>query len=636
MLESDVRKIDFWGNNILKSNLVNLDKDMDCVILISSKDSKLLDLVYHKVIDSIIDRIHHKNVYKDFSSALENINAFLSGWMQDGQKLDGFHALIGIYHKKNFFFSTIWKASCYLYNTHKDVIEVTDREDSPKDFSFISSGDIVAWESLIIASTRLLDTLSKDDIKDGFTDGKISRSSENIERILLHEHTGKNIGLVLLQKVWKAKIQWVNYTGILHHYSLRLLDNRLSKKVLSLIYRAKNKLIHQSQKTRQILLAIAILLCTGILYWIVSWFFTISTTLNESEDLKLNLITAQNHIITASENMNDQDLFSFNIDAAKSIISDLESKKLFLNDIEKLRDEAGVLQKQFNGISPFETSIENTIYSFENAEKIIKILSISWRSYIVHPDGITGPIIPGEVPEKILFDEFFENDSFIDATVYDTDIVLITDAGKVVNFSKAQNFSYVDVKDQATWEKSQIIDSYASNLYLLSDTWNQILRHKRSGAQYDAGVAYLTDDDANSIWKILSLAVDGGIYILKDDGTIVKLFRSPQYRLESMVLNNLPKNYDFKNTDANNLPKIKTALNLKYVYMLLKNRILVFQPNSLRYQDVKSLKYLWQIEGKDIQIEDFYVENDGQIFVAASSWIHKVEFDVVEGKLILK
>ena len=86
---------------------MNLDKDMDCVILLSSKDSKLLDLVYHKVIDSIIDRIHHKNVYKDFSSALENINAFLSGWMQDGQKLDGFHALIGIYHKKHFFFSTI-------------------------------------------------------------------------------------------------------------------------------------------------------------------------------------------------------------------------------------------------------------------------------------------------------------------------------------------------------------------------------------------------------------------------------------------------------------------------------------------------------------------------------------------------
>jgi hypothetical protein len=47
------------------------------------------------------------------------------------------------------------------------VIEVTDKDETPKDFNYISSGDIADGESLIVSSTRLLDILSKDDIADG-------------------------------------------------------------------------------------------------------------------------------------------------------------------------------------------------------------------------------------------------------------------------------------------------------------------------------------------------------------------------------------------------------------------------------------------------------------------------------------
>ncbi len=635
MLETDIRKIDFWGENILKSNLVNLDKDMDCIILLSCNDGKFLDLVYHKVVDSLIDRIHHKTVYKDFSNALENINAFLSWWMNDRGEISWFHALVGIYHKNNFLFSTVWKSSCYFYNSHKDVIEVTDRDDSPKDFNFISNGDVASWESLVASTSRLLDTLSKDDIKDGFIDGWVDRSGKNIERILLHEHTGKNIAVITLQKEEKNKASKASIGEISNYYILKALDNKFSKKLLEYLYVAKNAIINQSQKTRQVFLGLGILVWTGVLYYIVSWFFSISWVVNNTELLKQDLVTAQNHIITASENMNNIDVFSYNIDTAEEIIIDLESKKLFLNDLTKLRDEVWVLQKQFNGISPFESSAQSELHSFAESEDIVKIINISGRIYVVHPKWISWPISQWEEVKKVLFEEFFDNDSFIDATVYNGDIILITSAGKVVNFSR-NIYSYIDVKDQATWEKSSIIDSYAENIYLLSDKGNQILRHKRSGGEYDAWVWYLKDDDVNSIWNILSLAVDGGIYILKQDGSMVKLFRSPEYRLESMVLNNLPKNYEFKDIDLQNPPQIKTALNLKYVYMLLKNRVLVFEPNSLRYQDVKSLKYLGQIEWKDLIIEDFYVENDGQIFIAASSGVHKLEFDVVEDKLILK
>jgi len=40
------------------------------------------------------------------------------------------------------YFSTIGKASCFLLNTTGKLVEITDRNDIPKEWSFISSGEV--------------------------------------------------------------------------------------------------------------------------------------------------------------------------------------------------------------------------------------------------------------------------------------------------------------------------------------------------------------------------------------------------------------------------------------------------------------------------------------------------------------
>jgi len=636
MLNTDIKKIDFWGKNLIKSHHVNLDVDLDCIILFSIKDQKLWDLLYNKIVDAIIDRIHPKNTYKDLSNALENINAFLSNWKRNGEKISSLHAIIGVYHQKTFYFSTIWDASCYLYNTHGDVIEVTDKEENPKDFNFISSGDIADGESLIVSTMRLLDILSKDDIKDGLEGGDIERSGENIEHILLHEHTGKNIGYISFKKQ-KDSQEWKNqFLEKCMYTLLKIWDNNITKKILWYIYFLKDRLIHQSQNTRKVLYGMWAWISVILLYFIVSSFFHFAANTPDIEAAKTQFALAQSHISKAGENMNDPDMFSHYIDLASEIVKELQQEELFLHDVEKLQDTMGVLQKQFNGIEPFEVTSENTLYSFDTPHKVVKILSISNKVYAVYERGISWPIIQWETAEDFIFEELSESDYFIDATVYDTNIILITHEGKIVNFAKNNYFSYLDVSDQATWEKSPLIASYGTNLYLLSDTRTQILRHKRQwNTAYEAGVWYLKDEDILNIGKIVSLAIDGWIYILKEDGSVLKLFRSPEYRLEGIVLNKLPRNYDVS-WDNGKYPSIRARADLKYVYMLVKNKIFIFQPNTIRYQDVKSLEYLGQVEGKDISIEDFYVDNDGEIFLGAASWVYKLEFDVVEGKIILK
>lgn len=314
----------------------------------------------------------------------------------------------------------------------------------------------------------------------------------------------------------------------------------------------------------------------------------------------------------------------------------MEQKNLFLENIATLRNEASLLQKQFNGIESFEANNESTLYNFQNDAQIVKVLSLSDKIYVVQKNSITGPILQTETPQNYTFEEMASDDSFIDAAVYETNIVLITQKGKVVNFAKNNFFSYVDVLNQPTWEKSPTISSYASNIYLISDAGNQILKHKKQGQNYTAGDAYLTDADAASLGKIYSLAIDGGIYILKADGAIVKLHQEPEYRLENIVLNKLPKNYVFKTPSSPKTPYLQAAADLKYVYMWFENKVLVFKPNTTRVQDTKSLTYLGQIEGKNMTIDSFYVENDGEIILAGKEGVYKVKFEIIENKLVLR
>jgi hypothetical protein len=80
---------------------------------------------------------------------------------------------------------------------------------------------------------------------------------------------------------------------------------------------------------------------------------------------------------------------------------------------------------------------------------------------------------------------------------------------------------------------------------------------------------------------------------LKNDLSLLKLFTAPKYELETITLNKLPKNY--KSMSPSN-STIITRDDLNYIYIYVNNTIFVFNPSSKRYQDVKSLTYIGQIE----------------------------------------
>ena len=636
MLDFDIKHLDSNGKNGVISKLINLDERFDLIVLISSKDKWLWELILNKILDTIIDNIDQKNLYKDFSHALENINGFLDTWRTGWDKIKWLNMVVGILSRNNLIFSTVGSPSCYFINSDREVVEITEREETRKEFGFISSGDMKYGEVIAFSNIRLLDYLSFDDFKDGMLHNDMKSFNKNILNILKEEAIKKNVSIISLKNNDEGVEKKENeMMSSLMDWWLKFFDNHFTKRMLALYMLIKENLTNKSKNIRNGVFLLGILIAFFLLYGIVSWVIRATSNTNNIEASKEDLIKAKEYIRLASENINNPDIFTLNVKQAEDIVYEIQEKKLFLNDVGKIFDDIWVIKKQFNGIETFEKSPENLVYGDLDSEDTVKILKTINKLYILGKRSVIGPITAWDNPQEYIFENLAVDDEFIDGTAENDNLVLMTKSWKVVNFAKNNFFSYLDVSGQDRWDKSPIVDSFLNNIYLLNQEQNQIIRHKKSGNAYAEGSDYLKAEDADTIGGILDVAIDGGIYILKKDLSVVKLFRSPTYRLESLILNNLPKNYDIEEWKQS-LTQIKARNNLNYVYIFLNNKILIFKPNTNRYQDTKSLDFIGQIEGRDFVIKDFYVDNDGDLMILGDDGVYRMKFEVSDGRLIVR
>lgn len=225
------------------------------------------------------------------------------------------------------------------------------------------------------------------------------------------------------------------------------------------------------------------------------------------------------------------------------------------------------------------------------------------------------------------------NDIFVDVVAIDSSIFLVTKTWKIISFEKNGFFKNYDVKGQAKWEEFKFVKTYNTFLYTLSVNSNQVFKHKKFWESFEKWIPYLDEIDTKTHNNIMDIAIDWGIYLLKKDLTLVKVFRSPTYRIEKLTLNKLPKNYDIEaNTHS---PRIIVWSKLKYVYMFLNNKVWVFRTNSPNFNQTKTLTYVWQIDWVE-KIVDFTINRDGEVYILNKNGIFRVNFEVSDNKLILK
>ena len=634
MFEISSKKVDFNKDNTIIKRNINLDKNLDCFILINSNDWKLWELILNNILDFIIDKISKNNTYNDFWVALESINAFIKTWKQDSNEQVKLDIIIWILNENTYTFSNIWKSSCYLINNNNKVIELTNKEDNKKEFNFISSWEINNNEIIVSSTKTLLHYLSKSDLLDWLVLSEdIKIFNKNINNILLSEVLNQNIWISSLKYIWKENDTITyNKVDIIKEQLFKIFDNRLSKNILWYLLLLKDKINTSSKTIKNWFLLTWIFIWVFILYSMLSTVAEITTQNDKKELSKENIIKAKTYRKIASENIGNPDIFEINIKKAEDLLVEIEDNQLYLNDISKLHDDINILKKQFNKIELFNPTAENIIYT-ENFKNPVKIIKNKLKPYIITEKGIIWPIIPNSKPKNFIFNSLEKKEVFKDAVFVWENMYLLTSFSKIVKFTKNWYFSYMDVSWQQTWEKAKEILSYAQNIYLVWEENSQINKHRLSGWKFKTADPYLKKDDLTQIWEILSVSIDWWFYILKKDLSIIKFFSNP-YRIEKIIINKLPKNYNIEN--PNSIIDLKTRSDLKYVYLLMNNKVWIFKPNTTNYKNTTSLTYIWQIEWSKDQIKDFFINHDWEVEILNKKWLYKINFEISDDRLLIR
>ena len=113
-----------------------------------------------------------------------------------------------------------------------------------------------------------------------------------------------------------------------------------------------------------------------------------------------------------------------------------------------------------------------------------------------------------------------------------------------------------------------------------------------------------------------------------------KVFTVPDYSERSLMLNGLPDDYSL--ASANEIPKFYAFANANYVYLILSNRIWVFEPDSRDYRNIKSVRYVGQIEVVEHPVRAIFVPKDGTVVASTDSGVYQIRFEVSDGKLVIR
>ncbi len=635
MFEFDLKNYNtnLWENLVISKN-IEIDDNLNCFILIESKDNKIITPILNKIVDYLIDNISIKSVYDTFWVSLESINHFIKTLKNKDNKLEPLNIIIAVLEKNNLHFSKIWKTQAYLINSKKELIEISDKNDKLTIFDYISSWKIGYWESIILTSSNLSDYLTNTDWTEIAWLNEVWKMTQNIVDILEDEKVEADIAIVWIRSNYKLDDAWVinqEVVSKLKNNLYKFLDNNFSKKGIALFLILREKVEKQSKILKNILFFSWIIVSTILLFSIISSILWKSIETSKTSEFKNNLIEAREYIRIANQNLSNKEAFELNINKAEDLLAKVKENNLFLNDIEAVYDDISVIKKQFNWIEVFDPNMSNLIFKWK-FDDWIKLVESTKKLYVIWKTSIYWPIISWQDIKNNLFKEIDLDDEFLDWVSVWEDIILTTKKKRVIKFSKDQKFSYISVIWQNTWEWSPLVETYNNNIYMINSSKNQLYKHSQTSGSYTSWVPYLTDEDSKNLKEIVSIWIDWWIYILNNEWKMFKLYSSPKYRLEWLLLNSLPQNYNIWNQKVS----MYVRNNLNYVYLLIWSKIFVFEPNTKISSDTKSLTYRWQIEGKSENILWFFVPRDWEINILTKTWIYKLNFEVKDAKILLR
>lgn len=283
--------------------------------------------------------------------------------------------------------------------------------------------------------------------------------------------------------------------------------------------------------------------------------------------------------------------------------SELESALSMINSVPDNisggdKEDAKSLRRQIEDkvdelISAVRFRDQNPLYSL-NADIVSSTLSGS-TIYSVLSDGKIYSTNTRDKEPALIASIDAENGKVVTSSYSDTldAIYYYTEKKKVFLLDlKTETISEATLTE-GEWESAVNIASYSSNLYLLDAEAGEVWRHSSTSNGYSKGDDY-ADTRAVSIKESRGVAIDGNIFVLKNDGSVAKFVRGS---LDSdFKLAELPSLL----ATISNPAQIYTEADTSFIYILDRDNSRI-----IRYE--KNGQYSNQFIFDGIDIDQFFV-----------------------------
>lgn len=204
-------------------------------------------------------------------------------------------------------------------------------------------------------------------------------------------------------------------------------------------------------------------------------------------------------------------------------------------------DKASTLIKQINVIVDDKTKTVRlyTTTSYPLASNITKIVLAGTAIYGVNSDNKIYMVDTRDEQPKLVGS--LGTDTGKSTGVHYSEsanaIFFETSGGKLLSFDISKNVVSTLTNTDGSWKSATALSTYSSNIYLLDSTVGTVWKYALSSGSYSTASDY-TDTRTVSLKDARDIAIDGNIFVLKADGTIVKFVKGAYQ--SDFVVRNIP------------------------------------------------------------------------------------------------
>jgi hypothetical protein len=576
------------------------------------------------------------------SKLLENINrSILVQWAVFARA--ELSAFIGITQVDQVSFSVCADHRVYLSQEER-IINIADgMAVSDGTFSYVSSGVVHPGDALFVSNIDLLSFLTKDDLAEFRADQDPAVIEDLISRemnaeidclVFFHPITESSLSVGTLERLSRGgpsfvtdswsfiKKGWIHARDAVSHL-------KIPTRLTNFWEHPEVQKIFNKKEVRTWIYGVGMVVAIGLLILITRSVFTTGLSSAVPAEYKSKLIEAEQILSKSGRDIANREAFKESLNKAQSLVFEVRDKNIFANDVNALLVQISMLKRQLNGIESYRLSGESVLFSLPKDIKAKNIFEFSKRYFVVTENGVYGPLLKGSEPKLI---KYPDSETYKSASMTsDWVLYILTASNRILTLAKSE-FVYANVEGQANWQKSSLINSFNGNLYFLSDTGTEVYRHRPSLNGFSSKVA-INSPDWLAQNPYLDFTIENGFFAIKSDLTIDKLFTIPALSRQWLTLNKLPDEY--RNIRDSQV-RIISSPTANFLYLILNGNIWIFEPDSRNFKDIRSIKYIGQIEVEGAAIEWVTISKDGEMIVLTQNQVGMIKFEVADSKLRLR